>query len=136
MRILVVKMSSMGDVVHAQPVATDLRRVFPDARVEWVVEKSFAAICRLNPAIDEVIPISWRRWRKSLFSPAVRTARHAGGMHGEYRQNQEHAEHPRTIEQGQPQAGLALQGGHSEVVGGVAHHAHTTLIYRSASLEW
>lgn len=73
MRILVVKMSSMGDVVHAQPVATDLRRVFPDARLEWVVEKTFAAICKLNPAIDEVIPISWRRWRKSLFSPAVRS---------------------------------------------------------------
>ena len=43
MRILIVKMSSMGDVVHAQPLATDLRHVFPDARIEWVVEKSFAA---------------------------------------------------------------------------------------------
>ena len=73
MRVLIVKMSSMGDVVHAQPVATDLRRVFPDARIEWVAEKSFASICQLNPAIDEVIPISWRRWRKSLLSPAARS---------------------------------------------------------------
>ena len=73
MRILIVKMSSMGDVVHAQPLATDLRRVFPDARIEWVVEKPFQAICRLNPAVDEVIPISWRRWRKKLWAAAVRS---------------------------------------------------------------
>ena len=72
MRILIVKMSSMGDVVHAQPLAADLRRVFPDARIEWVVEKSFQDICRLNPAIDDVVPIAWRRWRKQLLSPAVR----------------------------------------------------------------
>ena len=72
MRILIVKMSSMGDVVHAQPMATDLRRAFPDARIEWVAEKPFAAICRLNPVIDRVIPIAWRRWRRSLFSRAVR----------------------------------------------------------------
>ena len=36
-RILIVKMSSMGDVVHAQPLATDLRAQFPDARIEWIV---------------------------------------------------------------------------------------------------
>jgi heptosyltransferase-1 len=71
-RILIVKMSSMGDVVHAQPLATDLRRVFPYARIEWVVEKAFAAICQLNPAVDEVIPIAWRRWRKRLLSGPVR----------------------------------------------------------------
>lgn len=72
MRILIVKMSSMGDVVHAQPLATDIRRAFPEARIEWVAEKSFAAICKLNTAIDEVIPISWRRWRKNLVSRAAR----------------------------------------------------------------
>jgi heptosyltransferase-1 len=63
-RILIVKMSSMGDVVHAQPLATDLRRVFPDARIDWVVENAFAPICRLNGAIDGIIPIAWRRWRR------------------------------------------------------------------------
>ena len=61
MRILIVKMSSLGDVVHAQPLATDLRRVFPDARIDWVVENSCAPVCRLNPAVDTVIPIAWRR---------------------------------------------------------------------------
>jgi len=72
-RILIVKMSSMGDVVHAQPLATDMRRVFADARIEWVVEKSFAPICQLNPAVDDVIPIGWRRWRKRLWASDVRS---------------------------------------------------------------
>ncbi len=72
MRILIVKMSSMGDVVHAQPLATDLRAAFPDARIEWVVEKAFAPICHLNPAVDGVITLSWRRWRRNLLSRDVR----------------------------------------------------------------
>ena len=43
-RILIVKMSSMGDVVYAQPLATDLRAQFPDARIEWIVESAFSAL--------------------------------------------------------------------------------------------
>lgn len=66
LRLLVVKMSSMGDVVHAQPLATDLRQHFPQARIEWVCESAFAAIPAMNPAVDEVIPLSWRRWRRRL----------------------------------------------------------------------
>lgn len=72
MRILIVKMSSMGDVVHAQPLASDLRRVFPDARIDWVVENAFAPICRLNRAIDGIIPIAWRRWRRKPWTKAYR----------------------------------------------------------------
>lgn len=74
MRILIVKMSSMGDVVHAQPLAVDLRRRWPDARIEWVVERPFAAIPKMNPAVDDVIPIAWRKWRKSLFAVETRRA--------------------------------------------------------------
>lgn len=76
-RILIVKMSSMGDVVHAQPLATDLRAQFPDARIEWVVESAFSALPAMNPAVDEVIPLSWRRWRKSLGKPETRAAMQA-----------------------------------------------------------
>ena len=76
-RILIVKMSSMGDVVHAQPLATDLRAQFPDARIEWVVESAFSALPAMNPAVDEVIPLSWRRWRKSLGKPETRVAMQA-----------------------------------------------------------
>lgn len=74
MRILIVKMSSMGDVVHAQPLATDIHRFHPDARIDWVVESAFAALPAMNPAVSEVIPISWRKWRKSLGKPETREA--------------------------------------------------------------
>ncbi len=68
MRILLVKTSSLGDVIHNLPVASDLRRQFPDATIDWCVEESFAEIPRLHPAIAEVIPVAIRRWRKKLFS--------------------------------------------------------------------
>jgi heptosyltransferase-1 len=70
-RILLVKTSSLGDVVHNLPVATDLARRFPDAVIDWVVEEGFAELPRLHPAINRVIPVAIRRWRKSLYSPAT-----------------------------------------------------------------
>jgi heptosyltransferase-1 len=63
MRILLVKTSSLGDVVHNLPVASDLRARFPDARIDWAVEEAFAEIPRLHPAIAEVIAVALRRWR-------------------------------------------------------------------------
>ena len=71
MRILLVKTTSMGDVIHNLPVVTDIRRMFPSAVVDWVVEESFSAIPRLHPAIQKVIPVAVRRWRKSLLSAAT-----------------------------------------------------------------
>ncbi|HVL54911.1 MAG TPA: lipopolysaccharide heptosyltransferase I [Burkholderiaceae bacterium] len=74
MRVLLVKMSSMGDVVHAQPVAVDIRRHLPQARIDWVVEQPFAAIPAMNEAVDRVIPIAWRKWRRRLRDAEVRRA--------------------------------------------------------------
>ncbi len=54
MHILLVKTSSLGDVVHNLPVASDIRRHFPDARIDWAVEESFAEIPRLHPAVTTV----------------------------------------------------------------------------------
>jgi heptosyltransferase-1 len=68
MRILLVKTSSLGDVVHNLPVVTDLVRRFPDAAIDWVVEESFAEIPCLHPAVRRVIPVAVRRWRKAPFS--------------------------------------------------------------------
>lgn len=65
-RILLVKTSSLGDVVHNLPVVTDLRRHFPDAQINWLVEAGFSAIPALHPGVSEVIPLSVRRWRKHL----------------------------------------------------------------------
>jgi len=76
-KVLVVKMSSMGDIVHAQPLVADIRRNVPDAVVDWVCEASFQAIPALNPAVSQVIPLSWRRWRRHLGEPATREAMRA-----------------------------------------------------------
>ena len=71
MRILIVKTSSLGDVIHNLPVVSDILRHFPQATVDWVVEESFAAIPRLHPGVEDIIPVALRRWRKSLFSRAT-----------------------------------------------------------------
>jgi heptosyltransferase I len=71
MRLLLVKTSSLGDVIHNLPVASDIRRRLPDAEIDWVVEENFAAIPHLHPAVRRVLPVAVRRWRKSLLSPAV-----------------------------------------------------------------
>ncbi|MBI3523100.1 MAG: lipopolysaccharide heptosyltransferase I [Betaproteobacteria bacterium] len=69
--ILLVKTSSLGDVVHNLPVLSDLRRKFPDAAIDWVVEESFAEIPALHPALRRVIPVALRRWRKALWSAII-----------------------------------------------------------------
>lgn len=71
MRILLVKTSSLGDVVHNLPVVNDLRRHYPEAKIDWVVEESFADIPRLHPEICRVIPVAIRRWRRSLWTPGT-----------------------------------------------------------------
>lgn len=71
MRVLLVKTSSLGDVVHNLPLVSDLVRQRPDAVIDWVVEEAFAEIPRLHPAVRRVIPVSLRRWRKRLFSTAT-----------------------------------------------------------------
>ena len=68
MRILLVKTSSLGDVIHNLPVVSDIRRQLPEATVDWCVEESFAAIPRLHPVVDRIIPVALRRWRKAVFS--------------------------------------------------------------------
>ena len=71
MRILLVKTSSLGDVIHNLPVATDLVRRFPGVAVDWVVEENFADLPRLHPAIRRVLPVAVRRWRRQPFLPAT-----------------------------------------------------------------
>jgi heptosyltransferase-1 len=68
MRILIVKTSSLGDVIHNLPVVGDIQQHFPDAIIDWCVEESFAAIPRLHPGVNEVIPVALRRWKKHLLS--------------------------------------------------------------------
>lgn len=71
-RILLVKTSSLGDVVHNLPVVTDLRSAFPGAEIDWVVEEVFAPIPPLHPGVREAIPVAVRRWRKAWRASATR----------------------------------------------------------------
>lgn len=64
MRILIVKTSSLGDVLHTLPALTDAARHLPDARFDWLVEEAFAEIPLWHRAVAEVIPINLRQWRK------------------------------------------------------------------------
>ncbi len=64
MRVLLVKMSSLGDVVHTLPAVTEAAA--HGARFDWVVEEAFAAIAARHPAVAKVLPIGWRRWRRRL----------------------------------------------------------------------
>lgn len=70
-RILFVKTSSLGDVVHNCPAVTDAARHLPGAAIDWVVEESFADVPRLHPAVARVIPVAIRRWRSALARPAT-----------------------------------------------------------------
>lgn len=67
-RLLLVKMSSLGDVVHNLPVASDIRRERPDAIIEWVVEEQYVPLVRMHPGVDRILPIALRRWRRSPFA--------------------------------------------------------------------
>jgi len=66
LRILIVKMSSMGDIIHTLPAVTDAARAKPELRFDWVVEEAFTDIPAWHPAVDRVIPVAIRRWRKQL----------------------------------------------------------------------
>lgn len=64
--VLLVKTSSLGDVIHNLPAVSDMRRARGAASVDWVVEESFAAIARLHPGVANIIPVAIRRWRRVL----------------------------------------------------------------------
>lgn len=71
-KILLVKTSSLGDVVHNLPMVSDILAHYPDAEIDWVVEESFAAIPALHPGVGAVLPVALRRWRKALFERRIR----------------------------------------------------------------
>ncbi|WP_109406986.1 lipopolysaccharide heptosyltransferase RfaC [Proteus faecis] len=74
-RVLIVKTSSMGDVLHTLPALTDAINAYPDICFDWVVEEGFAQIPSWHQAVDTVIPVAIRRWRKNWFSAPIRTER-------------------------------------------------------------
>ncbi|MEE3652213.1 MULTISPECIES: lipopolysaccharide heptosyltransferase RfaC [unclassified Brenneria] len=75
MRVLIIKTSSMGDVLHTLPALTDAMLALPGITFDWVVEEGFAQIPGWHPAVSRVIPVAIRRWRKSWFSAQTRQER-------------------------------------------------------------
>ena len=72
MKVCVIKTSSMGDVIHTLPALTDAQKAIPSLSIDWVVEENFAEIPHWHSAVNRVIPIALRRWRKSPFSIQTR----------------------------------------------------------------
>lgn len=72
MKILLVKLSSLGDVVHAMPAVQDIRRALPGTTIDWVVERGFAPLVQRCEGVRRVVPCELRRWRKALLSAQMR----------------------------------------------------------------
>ncbi len=66
MRILIVKVSSLGDIIHTLPAVTDAAHARKDVVFDWVVEENFIEVPGWHRAVDKVIPVSLRRWRRNL----------------------------------------------------------------------
>jgi heptosyltransferase I len=64
MKILLVKMSSMGDIFHTFPAISDIHKRLPEAAIDWIVEDSFKEIVAWHPAVNKVIPVHLRHWVK------------------------------------------------------------------------
>ncbi|MFM9834621.1 MAG: lipopolysaccharide heptosyltransferase I, partial [Methylophilaceae bacterium] len=71
MHILIIKTSSMGDIIHCLPVINDILLHYPYAKIDWVVEDSFADIPRMHPKINQVFTVAIRRWRGSIFKEST-----------------------------------------------------------------
>ena len=72
MKILLIRISSLGDVLHNMPIVSDLLDHFPNAEIDWVVEEAYVNVVRLQSQVRHVFPVALRRWRKQLFSAKTR----------------------------------------------------------------
>jgi heptosyltransferase I len=66
--VLLLKTSSLGDIIHTLPAITDAKQQLTNIKFHWVVEENFAQIPTWHPAVEKVIPFVWRRVRKNLFA--------------------------------------------------------------------
>jgi ADP-heptose:LPS heptosyltransferase len=64
-RILIIKLGSIGDVVHTLPALADLKQSFPDAEIDWLVESKARVILTGNPWLHDVVEIDTHKWRRS-----------------------------------------------------------------------
>lgn len=72
MKILIVKTSSLGDIIQSFPALSYLRKRFPAAQIDWAVEEPFSDLIRAHPSIDRPILLRSKKWRKAWFSSSTR----------------------------------------------------------------
>jgi ADP-heptose:LPS heptosyltransferase len=70
-RILLIKPSSLGDVVHALPVLHGLRRRYPNARIDWLISTSLAPLIEGHPDLSELVPFDRRRYGRMAYRPTA-----------------------------------------------------------------
>lgn len=64
MNILIIRLSSLGDIVHTFPMIYDIKKNYPEAQIDWLVDSSFQDLIKINPNINEIITIPLRAWSK------------------------------------------------------------------------
>ncbi len=72
MKILIIKLSAIGDVIHTLPALNALRRFYPDAHITWIVEQAAFDIINGHKALDRIILSKRKKWIKELFDPLAR----------------------------------------------------------------
>lgn len=68
MKILIIKMSSLGDIIHAFPVIDYIKEHYPDSKIDWVVEKPFSELVRAHPKLNRIFQVQTKKWRKNLLN--------------------------------------------------------------------
>lgn len=68
MQILIVKLTSMGDLIHALPAVSDAIRAIPNLEIDWVVDEAFAEIPRMHPGVKQIITTAHRRWQRQKWN--------------------------------------------------------------------
>ena len=73
MKALIIKLTSMGDLMHALPALTDASNAYPDIQFDWIVDENFSAVPSWHPKVSEIITTNHRTWRKQLLSSSLKS---------------------------------------------------------------
>jgi heptosyltransferase-1 len=71
-KILLVKTSSLGDVIHALPAISDLKASVADVQIDWALEESLLPVAQLHSGVNAAIPVAMRRWRRAWWRREIR----------------------------------------------------------------
>lgn len=66
-RILIIRLTSLGDIIHTYPMVYDIKHNVPNTKIDWLVDENFADIVKFNPLINRVISIPLRKWKQDKF---------------------------------------------------------------------